>query len=130
MFMPTWLWGRRSVTTCRESATSGFYVATELSSGAGRPRDRWRWAGRGARARERRAGAWIWRHHERRLGRRGAWRVVTRQLLDLGGVREVPAVARTGHHAGRRRVPAVAGHAGQRLGDKGVNTRRGDEHAV
>src|SRR5205823_13562875 len=114
MFIPTWLLGRRSVTTCRESATSGFYVATELSSGAGRPRDRWRWAGRGARAREHRAGAWIWRHHERRLGRRGAWGVVTRQLLDLGGVREVLAVAVAGLHAGPRRVPVGAWQAAAR----------------
>src|SRR5215472_1166312 len=128
MLMPTWLLGKRSVTTETSAAIWSVkpqvYGATEFRSGAGRQDAR-------CRARRRRrddgSGSWIRRDNEGRRRRRARW-VVAGQPGDLGRVGQVPAVVRTGDDAWRSGVPAVAGHSLERQVDELVHTGRGDEH--
>src|SRR4029077_1001280 len=110
MVMPTWLLGKRSVMTERGSGIEPeFYGPTEIRSGAGRRRQ--------VRARARRAGEHGGRGRGgggrvRDYARRGRRRVVARELVDVGGVGQEPAVARPGDHVRRRRVPEVSRMSG------------------
>src|ERR1700693_3175297 len=63
-------------------------------------------------------------------GRRRAGRIVARQLGDVGGVAEVPAVVGARDDSWRWHVPEVARHSSLRLRHEGVDRGRSDENAV
>src|SRR5438128_11987969 len=91
MLMPTWLLGRRSVTTESSATIAAIVRSAEIRSGAGQ---RWRRARDGDRAREHGTCPGIERHDVRRSLGGGARRVVHRQLVDPRRVSQVATAVR------------------------------------